>query len=307
MVEFEIGLPTFNETFKGGSLSDKIKEFKSKYPNIKLSLYDGFFSHFSSGRFSYNDKNQTIKNIEIINHEKIPFVLVMSTGLLFDKLPLSTMTIEKEVLSFLENNAKKENIWNGVVIGHDDLLDYVKKNNPDLKTICSTIQMIDVNKFTSYEDKFQKYDLVVPLNQHTSYDFLKQFSQYKEKMLLFLNLPCYENNLFKCYEHYSNIELKILAGHGMIPENVKYDFDDFSSKEQFKIIFSKDDLVKSKNLISNYCKNIPCGDISGKSNLLYLRDDLFQLYSMGVNKFKIPREFKLDLDQLDIVSHFFKD
>lgn len=306
MIELEIGLSSFKDMTKEKKLDDKINEFKSQFPNVKLSLYDGIDSIFSSGRKSINGIKETIENIDIINQNNVPFILVMSSGLLFDKLPLQKLSFEKEILDYLEKNAKKEEIKNGVVIGHDDLLHYVRKFNPDLKTICSTIQMIDINKFTSYEDKFQKYDLVVPLNQHTSYNFLKQYEQYADKMLLFLNLPCYDGDLLKCYKHYAKIELNLLGSYGEIPENVKFDFNDFSRREEFELVLNDDDSKKAKQLPQNQCKNINCKNDEGKSNVLYLRDDFIQLYSMGVNKFKIPREFELPIHQLNSIKAILK-
>lgn len=291
MLELEFGYSSLMETFEGKDLSELINNFKIQFPDLSISVYDGVDSFLSGGRHSNNNFDNIKNKIIQSNEHKVPFVLVMSAGLIYDKLPLDKMTFEPEIFEFLERNGIEKGVNNAIVIGHDDLLKYINQNHPDLTTICSCIQMVDHKKFTSYEDKLKKYDLVVPLNQHTTFEFLKQYKAFANQFLVFFNLKCANSNLYDCFKDYTGFEIRQGITHGTLPEEISYQKNPIHNDRPEIDLLEED--FNFRNIIRSRIYDRAFDFCNSNNDLSNHLDDAIQIYKLGINKYKIPRCFPL--------------
>jgi hypothetical protein len=197
----EVGISDINQfELSEGIHVDLIENYSNQISlPLEVIKYCGMRSVLSSGRISNNTSDLIIKEIEKSNLNDRGFIVAFNSMRLPDK-SLDTLVDEFEVLKVLSEHKK-----NAVVIGNDKLLNFINNKFPSLKTICSSIQFLDYLNFKDYVVKFEKYDLLVPLSQHTTYDFLKKYKNYSNQMLLFLNYTCNNPELFKCFIHYNNI------------------------------------------------------------------------------------------------------
>lgn len=214
-ITLEIGRSAFSYIIERNDkhIHDSIKEIRKIFSDntghveLEMIVYDGVKSLISSGRSKSNSFEEVERFVDVMNQNGIRFFLALNGGLSYSSLPWNLLDGEKNLLRFLHENGERHNLQNGVIIGNDGLLDYVGNEGLNLKRVASCLRILDYNRPTSYPDLFRDYDLVVPLNQHTSSSFLGQYVEYAEKMLLFLTLGCNENDLKKCHAHYLAYEL----------------------------------------------------------------------------------------------------
>jgi hypothetical protein len=259
------------------SLQDQIKNIQQIADvyqlDLKIMIYSGVLTPLSGGRNKLSNHKamnkpllETERLIGDLNSQGIPFNLVLNGGLRFD------LDIEPQILRGLDfalgmlvDIGNSHGIKNYATITHPRLFDYIRKDFYALGTIASCIQALFPYCPFDYRESFERYDYVVPLNQHVNPDFMKKYEKFADKMILFLTLGCGTSNLYKCYMHYIEIESE-------------YTFDNE------KII-----PVTSKRFSPIPSKLNDSGFNCDNGALLNREDDLVEMISMHVNKFKIPR------------------
>jgi hypothetical protein len=199
------------------------------------------------------------------------FSLALNGGLTLPGL-VQLNDADLEVLSLLNRNNRKKGVKNKVTVTHEGMLPLIRRRFPALDVIASCIQSLNPRQQEGYEEKFRKYDYVVPLNQHTTYENLRQYARYADKMILFIRLVCARRNLMACYTHYARVE------------------SHFGEPSERELIHEKDlpdfaPCVLPETSSGCYLLKQP----SVCSSLVDREEDIAGLMGMGVNKFKIPR------------------
>jgi hypothetical protein len=151
-----------------------------------------------------------------------------------------------------------------------------------LDVIASCIQSLDPN-CPSYRERFEKYDYVVVLNQHTTYDFLTQYEEYAEKMIFFLLLGCAKSNLKECYNHYREYE--------------------WLHRNRFSNLFAStghEDEYQVLQYTPSVSSQMPESNKCGGQDLL-TREDLAKLVGMGARGFKFTQGEQLKRVYLEAI------
>jgi hypothetical protein len=227
--------------------------------------------------------NRTAKNV-IIKH---------IFAHLFLNISLDLDEEEKKVLALLQQGNSQRGVKNKVVVTHELMLPYMKEHYPAVEVVASCLQAVNPRLYSPfqnqvrnpsfqghYPDVFRDYDFVVPLNQHTTSDFLKQFRGYAPKMILFIGLECATNDLKQCFWHLQGIE------YNNYPSDVERTF----IKED-----EIPDFLSSK--LPKEAEGCPLYYIEDRgASLLRRQEDFKNLLKMGVNKFKIPRYTRFCMD-----------
>lgn len=143
--------------------------------------------------------------IDSVNAAGIPFIYAMNGGLLHSETTQPDES-ERRVLDVLANCASRTGLKNKVVITRNALLPFLRQHYPNLEVVASCIQHLSPRESGSYQVKFQEYDYVVPLNQHTTYDFLKTFQAHADRLIVFLKLTCGMIDTRFCYSDYLSME-----------------------------------------------------------------------------------------------------
>jgi len=244
---------------------------------IYIIPYSGIQSSFSGGRPTDQTLEYFTDKINVLNESSKSFNLVINGGLRFgSQINDYDLSTERECMNFLSKNNEIYGVENSITITHNTLFKLAKENYPNLKIISSCIQQLDPENLNDYKELFLKYDYVIPLNQHTSYDILSQFAQFANQMIVFLFLTCSLDNLYRCYLHYQKIET---MSSTCSPKEI------FTvSSEEFNTIPKNMNITKT---------SLVGGQLAKRS------EDLRKLLDMGVNKFKIQRSRRLFTDDFD--------
>jgi hypothetical protein len=234
--------------------------------HLEILIYSGIVSPLSGGRVMNNSLSEIEKIIEYLNSNGVSFNLALNGGLRYDlNLEMGIFASLDPVLNMLVRSSQVHGIRNMVTITHPALFDYIKQNFFELDTIASCIQALYPYSQHDYGESFEKYDYVVPLNQHTTPKFLEQYKNHSNKMILFFTLGCGTSNLEKCYLHYCEIE------------------SEYALSNEKTTLVNPDLLNPMPSQLPKKCYNCESGD------LLSREQDLIGMISMGANKFKIPR------------------
>jgi len=267
---------------------DAVKNLRSRVSwagdvELEVTLYGSLLSIWSGGRLSFTPISEFSKMLESANQAGASYMLALNGGLIADESEEPGET-EREALSKLVENNTKYGVRNKVTVAHDKIFQLVRDEFPKLDVIASCIRQLDPNS-EGYRERFQKYDYVVPLNQHNTFEFLSQFAEFADKMILFLNHGCARSDLHHCYEHYVETERSVR---------------DRSSEEEDIVLSPKDYAIPEEE----YHESVPSqiDSLSCSGGELYRReDDLTKLLAMGVSKFKISRDLSLKEEELGIL------
>lgn len=233
---------------------------------LEVIVYMGMVTRLSGGRPTDLELPDVKLIVQSLNATGRRVNLAINGGLNsgMDLAPKALHNLDY-ALSMLAESALIYGVRNSVTITHPRLFEYICTEYPDLGTVASCIQALYPFCQYDYGEVFRTYDCVVPLNQHTTPEFLEQYRSYSYKMLVFLTLGCGTPNLAKCFNHYTHIESGYSIGENLsAPQNNKR-FAPLPSQladERFD------------------CDN---ADLASRER------DLERLIRMGVNMFKIPR------------------
>jgi hypothetical protein len=247
---------------------------------IDLVMYDGMNSEFMGARVTNPPFNTAQIYFDALNTHGFPFYIAINGGLtLPDKLDRDFILDEVSQLIVLQESGIKYDVRNGVIVTRHDVAEVIREEFPDLSLVASCIYQLDPRN-PGYEGAFQLFDYVVPMNPHTTYDFLSQFRQYVEQMLVFLNFDCVGPNMYECYKHYARVEMdnRNPEGHERVEVRPKSDFKAAPCQ------------------LPSYENRTPCCGSNYRSEdaeLINRPVDLIRLIEMGVTKFKVPRSYHL--------------
>lgn len=143
--------------------------------------------------------------IGTLNAAGIPFIFAMNGGLLHPEAVLPDES-EVRVLDSLASRGLGSGLKNKVVITRHALLPWLRRTYPSLEVVASCVQQISPRESRPYAAKLQDYDYVVPLNQHTTYDFLKDLREHAGRLIVFLKLTCGMVDTRYCYSDYLSME-----------------------------------------------------------------------------------------------------
>lgn len=242
--------------------------------SLNVVLYGGIKSPWSCGRFCNWEFEQFAETANMANKAGASFMVAFNGGLA-DHLPPGE--VEISALRHLEANNSRYGIRNKVTVLHDCMFQLSRAYAPSLEVIASTLKHLDPRQDSSYPLLFQKHDFVVPLNQHTTYEFLSQFREYAAQMVLFLDFGCANSDLHECYLH--ALEYELMQASGV--NNLGAGFDAAARKMG----------VAKGDYPPKTPSQIPAGEEGCSTGRLYERSyDLTELIRMGCNTFKVPRD-----------------
>ncbi len=287
------------------SAMNSADELVKKCPDIDFTLlpYEGTSSPLSGGRKEWLSSDDLIRTIGLYNAEGYPFAVPFNGGLRFRETTFDVANdprfeTEMKVLHALADSGAKYGVDNHVTITHDSLLSVVREHFPELTTVASCIRFVggrrgEFGGVDEYRRAFEDFDLVVPLNQHTTWQFLSQFRDRVDQMLLFLNMECSRNDQRECYKCYCGYEEMASGSDELVGAPVPAgDFDCLVSP----------DIGGLDPRLRNQCNN--------KGAKLAEREDIIDLALEGVNKFKIARRrhhHPLDHEDTRGLAHFFNN
>ncbi len=272
--DIDIGLPLMNLS----NLRNKVRALTGF--DLDVITYFGLLSRHGGGRLTGVDYKTLASWFDLLNRKGIPVGIALNGGLTFasdEKLDYE----ELKTLTRLDDNAQYFEVDNLVVVTKDYLRREIRKRFHHLKIVSSCIQHLDpVNngEIETYDRLFRDYDFVVPLNQHTTYDFLQRFSQHAEKMLALLNLACPKADTFRCYNDYVGVELELAE-----------EVEDRSHIAGERVVIESPDYDGVPSMLPD--ESLKCFE-DGK--LIQRPNDVIRLLQMGVRHFKIPRRIKLE-------------
>lgn len=182
------------------------------------------------------------------------------------------------ILSLLQDNNKRFDLENGVIVTNARFFEMIKEHFPGVRTIASCIQALN-SENSEYGPRFEEYDLVTILNQHSCREYLAKYRGSADRMIVQLKSGCGRGDLYECYLHYCELE-KNMSTSSVIGAQVL-------EREGFHVIPSQfGDL----------------GCYSPEAVLLRRERDLLDLLEMGVRKFKVQRNFLLSKEDIDILA-----
>jgi len=265
---------------------------QSEFPDIELSLlpYGRIKSIFTGGRNPKFERDKFLRIAKELNGVKIACAVVLNGGLLMPRnMELSWGDPRMEDIKATLDTLAESDVDNAVTIYHDALLDVVHERYPDLKKIASCIRFVGGRKGEfknepgddEYDKAFadKRFSYIVPLNQHTTYDFLKRFEGDADRIIAFLSSGCCSDDLYQCYHHYCGTERGNLI---TMPNKLRRSCDLFNTpdKDQFAYIKS--------GVYENSFSSCRCGQLYSRPR------DFGKLVQMGVNKYKVPPEESAD-------------
>jgi hypothetical protein len=258
------------------------EDIQERFPEVEISLlpFARIKSVFTGGRCPKFSQERFLGIAQELNRVKISCMMVLNGGLLLPKdITLNWKDPQMENIKEALDTLANSEVDNAVTLYHDALLDVVDKRYPDLKKTASCIRFVGGKKgefqTESKNDEYDEYDRtfadkrfsnVVPLNQHTTYEFLQRFKGEAARIMAFLKLHCSGANLYNCYMHYC-----------------------YTEREQFGVnrdgIVDQQEFVSIKSQIKESLVS-PCigGYLSSRGH------DLKDLINMGVNKYKLSSE-----------------
>jgi hypothetical protein len=246
---------------------DRLKSEAGRDAGIDLEFipYAGSSGAHRGGRFIREDNAALPGLIAMLNDAGIPFMYAMNGGLLFDETVLPDES-EARVLDSMAASGANSGLKNKVVITRGALLPYLRRTYPDLEVAASCIQQTSPRESGEYETKLRKYDYVVPLNQHTTYDSLKILEKNADRLIVFLMLACGAVDTRCCYGDY-------LAHERVAPDIIL----------QQLATGSFGNLTPTRLSPRDSGCNWPGAALNTRHH------DLVGLIRMGVNKFKVTR------------------
>lgn len=263
-------------------IADLRDEF-SESINLILIPYFGLETQLSLfHRGSSFSRTKALQLISELNSAKQSVMVPLNGGVtLPPDHPFSDplFSFDRRFIEALSAISVKHSVENYVTVTPDQVRAYIKKYFSNLKVIASCVKFVggEKGKFkgvAEYANAFQDYDSVVALNQHASFDFLKQFEADAKKMILLLNLDCASADLYTCYlKHYCSFQGAFLNDRWPAVGREVFDF----IPRQFAVGPGKMRI---------------CQSCDGTGRLENRKQDLERFISMGVNKFKFPRSVK---------------
>lgn len=237
--------------------------------DLEVILYEGS-SGLHRGVRPVSPPNEALPElIGTLNAAGIPFVYAMNGGLLHDDATLPDEG-EMRVLDSLSSSGRSTGLKNKVVITRHALLPYLRSTYPTLEVIASCIQQISPRDCRPYAVKFQDYDYVVPLNQHTTYEYLKDLHEHADRLIVFLELTCGMIDARYCYSDYLSME-----------------------KVPWETIVRQLTTVPANALMPTGLAPADSGCNNPRAALITREHDLSGLIRMGVNIFKVSRAQQL--------------
>jgi len=234
--------------------------------DLEMLIYSGVSSPLSGGRPDRVSLQRCEALANSLNSTGLRFCLAINGGLtLGPTLSREILAQVDPLLDVISRSGQTHRVRNSVVIVHPGLFRHIRSYFSELETIASCIQPLYPFADHDYLQAFEDYDYVVPLNQHATPQFLKQYRDYVDQMLIFLTLECGIPHFAKCYAHYVAIE------------------SDYRTSESTLTRINP----KSLDVVPCQLEERYCGCDDGA--LIDREDDLAELLRMGVWKFKVPR------------------
>ena len=270
---------------------DAVRNLKQLFADkgilLNVILYEGIGSPWSAGKPCNKDISKFKEMVNIANQAGAAFMLALNGGLIDHGEPEPIIT---DALRHLEDNNQMFPWGNKVTVMHDRMYDLAKQVAPSLDVIASCIKHLDPNCSESYSDMFEKFDYVVPLNQHTTYEFLSQHREHASDMMLFLNQGCGGADLYECYAHFLQYEcMQVLQTTSL----------DGSEEYMRGIVMPR----------SQYPVKVPSQVSTGGKCwawMLYEQpEQLAKLVQMGCTNFKVPRDttFNMRMAESLVTAH----
>lgn len=251
--------------------------------DLEVIVYEG-----SSGRHRgvrpVSPSNDALPElIGTLNGAGIPFIYAMNGGLLHHAEVLPDES-EIRVLDSLSYCGLASGLKNKVVITRHALLPWLRRTYPTLEVIASCVQQVSPRESRPYAAKFQDYDYVVPLNQHTTYDFLKDLREFAGRLIVFLKLTCGMSDTRYCYSDYLSME-----------------------KVPWETIVRQLTTVPPGLLLPSGLTEADSGCNSPRSALVTREHDLAGLIGMGVSTFKVSRAQQLMPDEYRTLTRLMRE
>lgn len=222
---------------------------------------------------------------ERFNRDGYSFMAPLNGGLV-TTAPYAPIDLESKIfdtdraaLSVLAENSSKFGVTNYVTVTRDDVRDFIRKKFPGLKIIASCAKFVgghaDVFKGKrEYDDAFEGYDYVTPVNQHSTPEFLDRWRGHVKKIVLLLLTECNGELSRDCFEHY--VRSQSVLFNGLYNRSKEFSGD-------FVKVTDPCFLAKTK-----------CAGSLWGSLLTSRIVDLMRLVDFGVDRFKIPSGIGVD-------------
>ena len=176
---------------------------------LHFMIYDGITSTNSGGR-PILGQERFLDILPFCNSNEMPVIMAPNGGLLRPEVT-ELDAKEHSHLDELAKSAQTHKLKNKVIVTYPSIADQVRKEYPGLELIASCIQQVETRFPETYQQKFEKYDYVVPLNQDINFETLSPLKQYADKMIIFLTLPCQSSDRDTCRKHYMILETQATA------------------------------------------------------------------------------------------------
>jgi len=264
-------------TYPIDAVRDLKQLFADKGISLNLTLYSGISSPWSAGKPCSMDIDKFREMVNIANQAGAAFMLALNGGLIDHGEP---EPIVAEALRHLEDNNKMFPWRNKVTVMHDRMYDLAQQVAPSLEVIASCIKQIDPNCSESYPEMFERFDYVVPLNQHTTFEFLSQYREHASDMVLFLNQGCGGADMYECYSHFLQYEcMQVLQTSSL----------ERSEEPMKKIVIPRSEYpVKVPS-------QVPTGGKCWAWMLYEQPEQLAKLVQIGCTNFKVPRDTSFNM------------
>lgn len=124
---------------------------------------------------------------------------------------------DREALSVLAENSSRFGVTNYVTVARDDVRDFIREHFSNLGIIASCAKFVGGHAGVfkgnqEYDDAFEGYDYVTPVNQHSTPEFLDQWRGHVKKMVLLLLTECNGALSRDCFEHYVRSQSALFNG-----------------------------------------------------------------------------------------------
>lgn len=222
---------------------------------------------------------------EHFNENGYSFMAPLNGGLV-TTAPYAPIDLESKIfdtdraaLSVLAENSSKFGVINYVTVARDDVRDFIRKKFPELKIIASCAKFVGGHAGVfkgegEYDDAFEGYDYVTPVNQHSTPEFLDRRRGHVKKMVLLLLTGCNCVLSRDCFEHYVKAQSPLF--NGLFNRSKKFSGD-------FARVADPYFLAKSE-----------CAGSLWGSLLTSRIVDLMRFVDFGVDRFKIPSGIGVD-------------
>lgn len=243
--------------------------------------YEGTRSLMGGGRVDAPTPAQLTAAVQDFNQAGISFMVALNGGRGLPRnaeidLMSYRLDTERRILDTLAEYGAVNNVTNHVTVVHDGLWEVIKRDYPSVSTTASCIRFVggkegEFKGREEYTEAFNRFDAVVPLNQHTTPQFLAEWKAFATKMMPLLNSKCDIENTMQCLVHYLYLE------GARLPEGLTWTKAD--SRVQGYVTLPNPDFGPRRG-----CSEKMDGQLWARTS------HLTELIRWGVHQFKIGRD-----------------